>query len=393
MSAAPGTTPQSAPPDRPVVLQLRSSAGLYGADRMVLALDAALRRFGVDGAVLAIHNYLLQAQPLHAAAVAAGQDAVLLPCRGRIDMRTVAALQAELQVRGADVLHVHDYKSAFYGWLASRRRPVRLVATLHGWVDTTRALRLYNSLELALLRRFDALVAVSDVQRRRLVAAGVDAARVHCIDNGIDLHGGDAEAATDPAALRAELGLPASGTVFGAIGRLSPEKNIGQLLHAFVAVAGADPQARLLVVGDGPDRHELEALAAGLALSDRVLFTGVRSDVDRLWPLLHALVLPSLSEGMPLVVLEAMARGVPVIASAVGDVPRLLAHGSLGRVLPVDDVAALREALLEALARPPARDDQAMAHVREHHSSDAMARRYVGLYDTLQERPRARRSA
>lgn len=375
----------------PAVLQLRSSAGLYGADRMILALDRGLVRRGARSAVLSIRNYLLQAQPLHEAAVAGGHDASLLPCRGRIDMRTVAALQAELDVRGAAILHVHDYKSAFYGWLATRRRPVRLVATLHGWVETTPSLRLYNSLEMALLRRFDAMVAVSDVQRRHLLGAGVDATRVHRIDNGIEI----AEAAPEAPhpGLRAELGLPVAGKVFAAVGRLSREKNIGQLLEAFQAVATADPRACLLVVGDGPERPALEAIAAAPPLAGRVAFAGVRHDVDALWPLVDVLVLPSLSEGMPLVVLEALANGVPVVGSAVGDVPRLLAGTAHGHVLPPGDLAALRVALLGALSRPFRRDAAGAAYVRARHSSDTMALGYLDLYHAMQEQHHARRSA
>lgn len=396
-ASAASTAPAPRPPartSRPVrpVLQLRSSAGLYGADRMVLALGRGLAGLAVPGALLNIRNYLLDAQALHRAAVAAGLDAVLLPCRGRVDMRTVAALRRELDARDAGVLHVHDYKSAFYGWLATRQRDVRLVATLHGWVEVSSALRLYNSLELTLLRRFDALVTVAQGQCERLLHAGVASSRIHCIDNGIDLSpflsvlSNPAGARQHGQALRASLGLGAAGKVFAAIGRLSPEKNLRQLLDAFVVVAAADAGARLLLVGDGPERGMLEAHAVATGLGGCVLFTGTRTDVADIHPLLDVLVLPSLSEGMPLVVLEAMAQGVPVIANAVGEVPRLLSQTTYGRVLPPGDEAALRGALLDELALPWRRDPRGAAHVRSQHSAEAMARRYLELYETLPAR-------
>ena len=120
------------------VLQLRSSAGLYGADRMVLALDQGLSQQGTRNRLLSINNYRLGDQPLHNCGTRAGQDVVLLPCRGKLDMRTVIALVNQIDHCKANVLHVHDYKSAFYAWLATRRRlHVKLVATLHGWVEVS----------------------------------------------------------------------------------------------------------------------------------------------------------------------------------------------------------------------------------------------------------------
>ena len=173
---------------RPFALQVRSSAGLYGADRVVLALNHALPRSGARGRLLSINNYRMHEQALHDTASATGQDAVLLPCRGRVDPATVGALAAQIgAVRDRDgtppIVHVHDYKSAFYAWLATRREvhlgtPAPLVATLHGWVEGSTSLRLYTRLELALLRRFDALVVVAGEQIDRLGRAGVPRSRV-----------------------------------------------------------------------------------------------------------------------------------------------------------------------------------------------------------------------
>jgi len=372
------------------VLQLRSSAGMYGADGVVLALDQALRSEGVPGVLLCIRNYLLDRQPLHEAAAAAGCDAVLVPCRGRIDMRTVDALVAQIDARGAGVLHVHDYKSAFYAWLAVRRRPgVKLVATLHGWVESSRALRLYTTLELALLRRFDALAVVSRPQVERLLRAGVPRDRIHQVDNGIAM---PAPAPPNPT-LRHMLGLDGTGPVLAAVARLSPEKNLAQLVPAFAAASSANPRARLLVVGDGPERDALQALADASGAGGRIVFTGRRDDVADIYRTVDALVLPSLSEGMPLVVLEAMSHGLPVIASAVGEVPRLLAGTAHGVLLPPGDAGQLEAALQQAIAAPPGHDARAVETVRSDYSTAAMAARYLDLYHSLQARDHGRKSA
>jgi len=380
---------------RPFALQIRSSAGLYGADRVVLALNRALDRSGARGRLLSINNYRMHEQALHDTASASGHDAVLLPCRGRVDAATIGALSAQVGAARSrtgtpPVVHVHDYKSAFYAWLATRREPTPLVATLHGWVESSTSLRIYTRLELALLRRFDALVVVAAEQIERLVRAGVPRSRIRHIDNGIECPVRDERAA---AALREQLGISPRTRVLAAVARLSSEKNLAMLLRAFAGAASRHDDAVLLIVGDGPERDALQALASELALGNRIRFLGMRHDMPAIYTLTDHLVLPSLTEGMPLVVLEAMACEVPVIASAVGDIPRLLERSAHGRTVPPGDADALEAALEDAIAAPRARDVAARDHVRERHSAQAMAADYVALYRDLLEKRHARRAS
>lgn len=364
-------------------LQLRSSAGLYGADRMVLTLARALSGQRVASRLLSINNYRMREQPLHDAAHASGQDAVLLPCRGRFDPNTTRALAHQLgsDGGGVQVLHAHDYKSAFYAWMANRGRKVPMVATLHGWVEGSRSMRIYNRLELALLRRFDALVVVAAEQAERLYRAGIARERIHQVDNAIDAPA--AEDAARTGEVRRELQLADAGFVFGAVSRLSAEKNLGQLLDAFQTLAQVTPGARLLIVGDGPEREALQARCRELSLAAQVVFAGNRSDMGAVYPVIDCLVLPSLTEGMPLVVLEAMARGIPIVASAVGDVPRLLGHAIHARLVPPGDELALATALDQALAFHGRRDDSARTYALAHHAPSVMADRYIGIYRQL----------
>ncbi len=362
------------------VAQVRSSAGLYGADRMVLTLNGALAREGIDSRLLSIGNPRLPVQALHQAALAERQQAELLACRGRLDLETLRTLRGALRQQDATIVHVHDYKSATYAWLASMRMPVRRVATLHGHVDATRALRLYNRLELELLRRFDALAVVSERQVGLLADAGVPCDRIHLVDNGIPL-AAPGELAVPVS--RAALGLDEEAFVFAAVARFSPEKNLGMLLEAFAAIADGREDCQLLMVGDGPLGDSLRGRCKALGIEHRVRFAGVRDDMPSVYPRIDCLVLPSLSEGMPLTVLEAMARGLPVIASAVGDVPRLLSGTEQGRIVPPGDVDALAAAMRERLDAGRAFDERASTRVRNRHSPDAMAARYRTLYESL----------
>lgn len=384
-------TPSSVPAFvPPAVLQLRSSAGLYGADRMVLTLNHALAGSNVHSRLLSINNYRMREQPLHDTARAMGQDADLLPCRGRFDTRTVRALKARIDASNAPLLHAHDYKSAFYAWLASRHRNTPLMATLHGWVEGSRSQRLYNRLELVLLRRFDALVVVANQQIEPLVRAGIARERIHQVDNGIEP---PPEVADSVASTRRKFGLEHASFVFGAVARLSPEKNLSMLLDAFVSLALVDAGVVLVVAGDGPERAALEAHAGRLGIASSVHFLGARADMARVYRLFDCLVLPSLSEGMPLVVLEAMARALPVLASSVGDVPRLLANSTYGRLVSPGDPQALQAGMQAALAEPGLRDQRARSYVLHRHSPTAMADHYLDIYQSLTACDRGRKTS
>lgn len=365
------------------VLQVRSSAGLYGAERMLLGLNHELNRAGIHSRLLPINNYLAPAQELHQEALRLGEESVLLPCRGRFDFRTVHALSSQIGDGKATLVHAHDYKSAFYALLATRGRNIPLVATVHGRVSTTKSLRLYGRLELSMLRRFDAVVSVSDAQVRELADARIPATRIHRIDNGIAF-----PAPPAPARTREELGLPASGYLFAAVGRLSPEKDVSTLIKAFAVAAKAHPNALLVVVGDGPERGMLEEMVREIGLSHRIHFLGVRTDMERIYPIIDCIVLASLSEGMPLVVLEAMACALPVIATRVGQVPALLANSEHGILVAPGDAEGLAQALLARLATPDLHDERALAHVRSRHSARAMSMRYRDLYRELLEEAR-----
>lgn len=366
----------------PDVLQLRSSAGLYGADQAVLTLNDALPGVGVASRLLCIENYLAKEQSLFERARESGSNVALLPCRGRFDNGTLIELLNQLRRSRQPVLHVHDYKSVFYAWLATRRRTdIPLVATLHGWVETTGALRLYKRVELRLLRRFDRLVVVADAQRETLERAGISPGKIHVISNGIDAQRFRPDA---PAVSREAFHLPPTAFLFGCVSRLAPEKNLAALIDATRALRDEGLDVALLLVGDGPEHASLEARARAAGLDGRVHFTGLRHDTQNIYPLLDCFVLPSLTEGLPLSMLEAMACARPVIASAVGGIPRLVAGTKHGATVSAGDLDALLQAMRAAL-RCREQDRAARAHVIREYSVSAMASHYAGLYEELME--------
>jgi glycosyltransferase involved in cell wall biosynthesis len=209
---------------------------------------------------------------------------------------------------------------------------------------------------------------------------GVSARRLRVIPNGIDV--GRYAPPPDRDARRRALGLP-SGFLLGSAGRLAPEKNFAMLLRAAARARAARPDLRLVLAGDGPEREALERLAGELGIGDIVHFLGWRTDLADVLGCLDLFALTSWTEGLPLVVLEAMACGVPVAATRVGDLPDVIDDARSGYLLAVDDDSALA-AVAERLAGQPSErarlGDTARAEVRARYSQDAMVDAYLDAY-------------
>lgn len=364
----------------PHVLHVFSSAGLYGAEHAVLGLMPAVAGLGIHGTLACIDNPHLRIQPLYERANALGIPAVRIPCAGRLDGATTRALRIQLRQHPRTLMHVHGYKSMFYAMRARRAQPdVPIVSTLHGWVTNTRALWLYRLLEMRMLRSVQRVCIVADGMRQPLREAGIPAERIVLIENGIDT----TRFRPDGTALsRAELGIPHEAFVFGGVMRLSAEKNPLGLLDAFVPIAKEVPQAWLVVAGDGPQRAEFERRVRESGLAARVRLLGARGDPEHVYPLLDCFVVPSLSEGLPLALLEAMACERPVIASDVGQIATVLG-GLDAPLVPAGNTGALVEAMRRALSRrAPA--GQLRQRVEERYSVARMAHGYANVYRALE---------
>ncbi len=312
--------------------------------------------------------------------VAGHADAVYrLPCARQFDLQTLLALRRRVIDRRIDLVHSHKYKTTFYGALLRPLRRVGLLTTYHNWILHTRALRAYARIDKALARFNDMAVGVSaDVVGQ--LRGHVRPERLAQVDNGIDTERFCPAPAAD-AGLRASLCADPSKPLIGFVGRLSEEKGLTHLLAALDGPALAGVQA--VIVGDGDQRAALEAELAARGLAARVRLAGHRRDTVEIYRAVDLLVLPSHTEAFPMVLLEAMACGKPVVATRVGEVSRIVDEGLTGRVVSAGDRAALAAAIAAVLAEPGrglAMGTQARRVVQEHFSSDAMARRYLELY-------------
>jgi glycosyltransferase involved in cell wall biosynthesis len=277
-------------------------------------------------------------------------------------------------------VHIHGSAGQWVKALRATPRGTRTIATLHG-VEGDEPMHV-----LALMRwaahRTDRVVAVSDDLSGFLEARlGVPAGHVEVVRNGIPIAGFQPRPATG--ALRIPLGIPVDTKLIALVGRLDAVKQPLALLEAFARVRCQAPDARLVFVGDGVLRKDVLRRAAERGLSSAVSVTGFLSQLETIYPDIDVLTLPSRFEGTSLALLEAMASGVPVVASRVGGNADVLGGGDCGTLVPCGDIAALAEAILECLSGGPAleaRRQRALERVRDRYSEDAMVSRYEALY-------------
>lgn len=279
-----------------------------------------------------------------------GLDVDVIPERGRFDRSVIRALQTIVAQRSPDVIVTHQVKSHFLMNISRLWQKYPWVAFNHGYTTTDRKMLVYNRLDRWSLPKADRVVTVCDAFRQKLVKLGVPRDRIHVQHNSI--RPGAAVSPEQTQLLRRKLDLKHDERIILAVGRLSKEKAQIDLLRAFknLSEQHLEIAARLVVVGDGPERETLEATAASLGLSDRVIFAGQVNNVEVYFRAADVLVNPSHSEGSPYVLLEAMAAGLPIVATAVGGVPEMVENNKTALLVPDNDSQAMADAIARLLS-------------------------------------------
>lgn len=296
-------------------------------------------------------------------------------------------LASLLRSTRAGVLVCHTFKPNVLGRIAARRVGIPCVVVSRGWTWESLKVRVYETLDRVNLRFVDHVVAVSDGQGERVRKVGVPSTRLSVIRNAARLK---AFAAPDPAYRDKLRGLfptdtPVSQVVLAA-GRLSPEKGFGVLVDTSAAVLRRHPTAGFVLFGEGTERGKLEQRVRELGLAGRVVLPGFTAELDKYLPWADVVTLPSFTEGLPNVALEASAAGVPVVATAVGGTPEVVADGLSGLLVPSGSPERLAESLgrllsdAELLAKL---GDGGRARMRAEFTFEAQAARYAELFERL----------
>jgi glycosyltransferase involved in cell wall biosynthesis len=323
----------------------------------------------IEVSVLGVHPHVAEA----IASRRPGSSVSIVPrVRNKTDLRPIAAHVRAIRALRPDMVHVNLWSSweGQYGVLAGllNRSPVVAVEQIVFGAQP----RFQRVLRRALCSRLSAHVAVGErVAREVEEMIGLEPGSIETIHNGVP------DVPLNP------VPRPADGPIVGALGRLAPQKGLDILVRATTLLPG---DVTCVLVGDGPERGDLERLAASLGIEDRVIITGWVEGARDYLPALDVVALPSRFEGFPLAAVEAMLASRPLVATRVQSVPEAVEDGKTGLLVPPEDVGALASAIAELLRDKARREEmarRARARALERFTSGTMARSYEALYRRL----------
>jgi len=351
---------------------------------MLLSLLPSLKKAGCQPVLGVFHNRHCAHTEVAEAARRSALDVKIIECRGKFDWNAVHQIRTCMR-EGIDLIHTHGYKSDIYGYIANRRSRTPILTTQHSMeLSPPSLLRLYRVLNFHIMGKFHKIVAVSESIAAELERRGVPPCKITTINNGIDV----AQFSTAEPSLTQKASRE---RIIGLVGRLIPEKGGREFLHAAQEVAAKFADVSFYFIGAGPYRNVLSELAGELHIEQRVTFAGERRDMPGVYASLDMLVLPSISEGLPMTLLEALAAKRPVIATRVGGVSKVILHERTGLLVEPGDFAGLRNAMVRLLS-DPALGRQLGGNgcrlIAQEFSAAAMAQKYMALYQALRRQTR-----
>jgi glycosyltransferase involved in cell wall biosynthesis len=324
------------------VLHLTASRFLGGPERQMLGLAQHLDSWQTVFVSFAENGHC---HPFLRAASQHGFEACALTRDTPHLLAAASELRSILRTRSVDALLCHGYKANLVGRIAARRLGIPVVAISRGWTSESFKVRRYESLDRHVLRWMDRVVCVSHAQAEKVRRIGIRPDRIMVIHNAINTQ----RFARRDSLCRAELEGMFDSTpqvIVGAAGRLSPEKGFQVLIRAAAHATSNCPHLGFVLFGDGPLRTELDCQLSAANLQGRFKLAGFRTNLDDLIPHFDLFALPSFTEGLPNVVLEAFAANVPVVATTAGGTPEVVDDGRNGFLVPPGDDASLAERIL-----------------------------------------------
>lgn len=363
------------------ILHLISSGGLFGAERVAVELSKSLKKtYHCEPILGVIRNAYNPHEEICEEAESNGIAYTVFSCRSQLDLKLAFSIREFIKKNRIDIIHCHGYKSNFYGLLASKGQ-VPSVTTNHNWLTAHWKLKTYCFLDSLWIRFFDRIVAVSNEVKKDMLKYKIPEGKIRVVDNGIALERFAKLNETND--MKNQLGFDGKIRIIGTIGSLGIEKGHIYLLEAARQILDSVKDLRFLIIGDGPLRKPLEEKSEKLGIKKQVIFMGERKDIPELLMAMDIFVLPSIKEGLPMALLEAMAAKRPVIATWVGAIPKVIENKDIGVLVEPKDITGLRDAIINLLNDPGRRNllaRKGFDRVCMDFSSDEMGKNYLKLY-------------
>lgn len=365
------------------ILHLISSNGLFGAEKVILSLASNMNYNGLKSWIAAVKNSHNPHLEIIDGAKVKGLPAEIIESRGKFDIRSVSQLVRLIKENNISIIHTHNIKANFLGFLAAKKTKIPIVATNHLWTHSDLKLRIYEFIDGFILNSFaNLIIAVSNNIKEDMIRRGMLKSKIEVIPNGIEAKD---ISTVNKHNLKNEYGIKDTTIAIGVIARLSPEKGHKYLLEALVKVLRDMKDIIVFIVGDGTLRQSLQEQVENLGIKKWVVFTGYRTDMEKVYSGIDILVQPSLREGLPITILEAMSYGKAIVATNVGGIPDLIKRGGFtGLLVNSGSSEAIYKALLAYILQPDLRKrlgENAKQFVRENYSLEKMVDSYKKVYE------------
>ena len=327
--------------------------------------------------------------PFISAVRAAGIEVIVIPERCRFDVRVIEQLRRVVERHSPDIVQTHNLKSHFLLRLSGLGRRYPWTVFHHGYTATDVKMHLYNQLDYWSLRKAARVITVSQAFVNQMKRRGVSPERIVVVHNSIHPDWSRVSG-EEKRAVRTSLGIADDESMILTVGRLSREKGHADLVVALAYLRACHPQlkTKLVIVGDGPEKKRIEKVAAAHHVSEQIVFAGQVPRVAGHYAAADLFALPSHTEGSPNVLLEAMATGLPITATAVGGVPEIVTHNENALLVTPGDPQSMGEAMAQLIKNRPRALElaaNARAIVFDQFSPDARLRALVKTYQQLRE--------
>jgi len=369
------------------ILHTIDSTGLYGAEIMLLNLMEEQRQMNLSPILLSINDFDSGKSAIEVESIKRGFQTIKIAIKKGFSLKGAMNIAHVAQENQISLFHSHGYKvNILLGCLPKfiRKRPV--VTTLHGWLGVKRFSRMwfYETVDSLILHRLDAVVQVRTYKGESKELAYRGTRNTYTVNNGIP------ELVFDLASIGHSDPVVndfcKDGFIIGTICRLSAEKGLDYLIESMRLLLSHEANYKAVIIGEGPQKKILQSKIDSYGLARKVLIAGYRNQAFNYLPLFDVFVLPSLTEGLPITILEAMQANTPIVATRVGGIPDVLGNGAFGIIVEPGNSAALAEAISYVSSNPERINEMsndARKTVLEKYSSRRMAEGYLKVYEAV----------
>jgi glycosyltransferase involved in cell wall biosynthesis len=374
------------------VLHIIDSGGLYGAEVMLLNLVAEQTLQGLEPVIASIGEKNITEKPLETEAIRCGFKIKKIRMIPGPNIAGVLEILKFAKRNNFSLLHLHGYKgNILFGFIPKKFRKIPVITTLHGYTSTIKfnKMKVYEWLDQKSLSFLDAVVFVSNAMKIHPKLKNLNNKNIYVIPNGIPMSDNKVTKVNDIKNQTSDKkikGFCSQGFTIGSIGRLSTEKGYQYLIKAVSLLEKRGINTRLILVGEGHEREFLEKLTVQSGLEGKILFTGYMDDAKNYIPFFNIYIIASLTEGLPITLLEAMQAKIPIIATKVGGIPEVLSNGQAGILIDSCSPDAIVQAVIKLYNDKELSKqltNKAHRRVNEDFSSKRMAAKYLDVYENL----------